>query len=452
MNNKKEASRATIKDAKKTSGTSIKKGIVYVFIANVVNLIISLFTAFILPKILSVDTYANIKLFTLYITYLGILHLGYSDGMYLRVGGKTIDTIDSKAAKTEFDTFKIFQIVMCFLMMGASLIVGNQILLLCSLVVLPVGVSNYVRNLYVAVGEFKKYSRYTNIHTIMTFIVNLILLLIIKTDNYLFYIIAYVVVYFLYWVFIECELRKILGKPKRKIKFEKNYLKENIGSGIFLMTGNFCNVIFTSIDRLFVKNHFCKQKSKERVVRVKRYSLLLAAAIVVFAFPAKFVIELWLNKYLDSVSVLFFLVSAQYVAIMVKTVHVNLYKSNKQQKKYFKIMLCVIGVSVLLNTIGYLLFKNMIAIAVATLITNFIWFIIGEIDLRKYALNLKDYIYFIINLAAFLFCGLRFGAIAGIIVYLIIVLLNSLIFEFETCKKLMSEFRKIISRFMKRKK
>ncbi|MBR2641458.1 oligosaccharide flippase family protein [Candidatus Saccharibacteria bacterium] len=485
MNNKKEASRATIKDAKKTSGTSIKKGIVYVFIANVVNLIISLFTAFILPKILSVDTYANIKLFTLYVTYLGILHLGYSDGMYLRVGGKTIDTIDSKAAKTEFDTFKIFQIVMCFLMMGASLIVGNQILLLCSLVVLPVGVSNYVRNLYVAVGEFKKYSRYTNIHTIMTFIVNLILLLIIKTDNYLFYIIAYVVVYFLYWVFIECELRKILGKPKRKIKFEKNYLKENIGSGIFLMTGNFCNVIFTSIDRLFVKNllgmvnfayysfavgvenylnifitpisttmynYFCKQKSKERVVRVKRYSLLLAAAIVVFAFPAKFVIELWLNKYLDSVSVLFFLVSAQYVAIMVKTVHVNLYKSNKQQKKYFKIMLCVIGVSVLLNTIGYLLFKNMIAIAVATLITNFIWFIIGEIDLRKYALNLKDYIYFIINLAAFLFCGLRFGAIAGIIVYLIIVLLNSLIFEFETCKKLMSEFRKIISRFMKRKK
>ena len=67
---------------------NIRKGIFYVFIANLINLVFSLITSLFLPKLLSIDTYSYIKLFQLYITYVGILHLGYSDGMYLRLGGK----------------------------------------------------------------------------------------------------------------------------------------------------------------------------------------------------------------------------------------------------------------------------------------------------------------------------------------------------------------------------
>lgn len=461
------------------ASTSIKKGIIHVFIANAINISIGLFTAFFLPKFLSVDSYANIKLFNLYITYLGILHLGYADGMYLRNGGKSIYLLDGKEAKTEFDTFKIFQVVMCLLMVGVSLAIGNQILLLCSLVILPVNVSSYVRNLYNAVGEFKKYSRYTNINTLMIFAINLILLFIIKTDYYLFYIIAYVVVYFIYWVFIEYELRKVLGKPKRSFRFEKRYMKENVGAGIFLMTGNFCNVIFTSIDRLFVKNlvgmvefayysfavsienllnvfinpisitmynYFCRGKSHARVIRIKRYSLLLAAVIVAFAFPARFVIETWLPKYIDSISVLFFLIAAQYAAMLVKIVHVNLYKSKKQQKKYFKIMICIIITSVVLNIMGYLLFRSATSIAVATLATNIIWFIIGEIDLREYALHFKDYLFFILNMVAFLACGLNLGAILGFVVYCLFVMICAVLFEFDTCKTLFVEVKQVIRR------
>ena len=63
---------------------SLKKGMLNVFIANIINLIISLFTGFVLPKLLSVESYANIKLFQLYITYIGILHFGVADGMYLK--------------------------------------------------------------------------------------------------------------------------------------------------------------------------------------------------------------------------------------------------------------------------------------------------------------------------------------------------------------------------------
>ena len=466
-------------------GISVKKGIIYVFVANVINMTVNLFTAFLLPKFLSVDSYANIKLFTLYVTYLGILHLGYADGMYLRFGGKSIYTIDGKEAKIEFDTFKIFQIVMCFLLIVVALIINNQILLLCSLVVLPVGVSNYVRNLYTAVGEFKKYSRYTNINTIMLLLINVVLLFIIKTDAYIYYIIAYIIAYFLYWVFIECELRKALGKPKRSLKFDRRYLREDVRSGIFLMTGNFCNVIFTSIDRLFVKgligmvkfayysfaasienllnifvtpisttmyNYFCRERRRDKVEKIKRYSLLLAGVVITLIFPAKFVIEHWIPKYVESVSVLFFLIAAQYMAMLVKIIHVNLYKSQKQQKKYFKIMLCVIAISVILNMTGYLLFKNMIVIAVATFITNIIWFMIGEIDLREYALRFKDYLFFVLNIVVFLICGLNFDGVLGCSCYIIFVFLNALVLEFNTCKNLFLEVYKYIRHLNKKKR
>ncbi len=476
---------AIFRRKKAQQSIGMKKGIVYVFVSNAIHMLVSLLTAFILPKYLSVDSYANVKLFTLYVTYLGILHLGYADGMYLRVGGKALQSMDTKEVKLEFDTFKIFQFFMCLLLVGVAFIINNQILLLCSLVVIPVGVSNYVRNLYTAVGEFKKYARYTNINTIMVFLINLSLLFIIKTDYYINYIVAYIIAYFLYWIFIEYELRVALDRPRHLLRFEKKYLKEDIRSGIFLMTGNFCNVIFTSIDRLFVKeligmvefayysfaasvenllnifvtpistimyNYFCRENRCEKVLRIKRCSLLLASAVITLAFPARFVIENWLPKYITSIGVLFLLIASQYVAMLVKIVHVNLYKSQKQQKKYFKIMLCVICVSVVLNAIGYLLFHNVLAIAAATFITNIVWFIIGEIDLKEYALSFSDYLYFTVNVLLFLICSIYLDTIVGFSCYILLAIVNTLLFEFSTCKILYKELYRYIHRLLRKKK
>ena len=150
---------------------SIKKGIVYVFIANVINLIISLFTGFVLPKILSIETYSSIKLFQLYITYIGILHLGFADGMYLRIGGKNLENINKEEVQQEFKTFKIFQLLVTILAIIVSIILKNQMLLFCSLVILPINVGNYLRQVYQAIGLFKKYSNFTNINTLLIFFI-----------------------------------------------------------------------------------------------------------------------------------------------------------------------------------------------------------------------------------------------------------------------------------------
>lgn len=460
----------------------LKRGITYVFIANIINLIISLFTGFVLPKLLSVDTYASIKLFQLYITYITVLHLGFSDGMYLRIGGKDIEKIDKKEMLSEFKTFKIFQVVVTSIAIIVSLILKNQILLFCSLVILPINIGDYLRQVYQATGLFKKYSIFTNINTLLVFLVNIFLLFVIKTDDYAKYIVGYIIVYIIYWITIEVETKKIFGR--NEVKADIKYLINDVKSGFVLLIGNFCNIIFTGIDRLFVQyllgtikfafysfavsieslmsvfitpistvmyNYLCNNKEKQEVLRIKKIIVLFSAIIIAVVFPAKFIIQTWIQKYNDALNVLFILFAAQYITIMVRCIHINTYKVKKQQNRYFIIMILIVVLSIILNIILYAIFKNIEGIAIATLITSIVWFIIGEIDFREYRLDLKKYIYIFGILILFLICGQIPNSIVGCIVYIIITSIASFILIDDTIKIALTEGKNIVTQIVKSK-
>lgn len=460
----------------------LKKGITYVFIANIINLIISLFTGFVLPKLLSVDTYASIKLFQLYITYITVLHLGFSDGMYLRIGGKDIEKIDKKEMLSEFKTFKIFQVVVTSIAIIVSLILKNQILLFCSLVILPINIGDYLRQVYQATGLFKKYSIFTNINTLLVFLVNIFLLFVIKTDDYAKYIVGYIIVYIIYWITIEVETKKIFGR--NEVKADIKYLINDVKSGFVLLIGNFCNIIFTGIDRLFVQhllgtikfafysfavsieslmsvfitpistvmyNYLCNNKEKQEVLRIKKIIVLFSAIIIAVVFPAKFIIQTWIQKYNDALNVLFILFAAQYITIMVRCIHINTYKVKKQQNRYFIIMMLIVVLSIILNIILYAIFKNIEGVAIATLITSIVWFIIGEIDFREYRLDLKKYIYIFGILILFLICGQIPNSIVGCIVYIIITSIASFILIDDTIKIALTEGKNIVTQIVKSK-
>ncbi len=461
---------------------SIKKGIVYVFIANVINLIISLFTGFVLPKILSIETYSSIKLFQLYITYIGIVSLGFADGMYLRIGGKNLENINKEEVQQEFKTFKIFQLLVTILAIIVSIILKNQMLLFCSLVILPINVGNYLRQVYQAIGLFKKYSNFTNINTLLIFFINLILLFIVKTDNPQIYIICYIIAYIIYWIIIERETTKIFGK--RKVKADKKFLFEDIKSGFLLMIGNFCNVIFTGIDRIFVQNllgsikfafysfavsvenlmnvfitpistvmynYLCNNKSKEQIINLKNMILLFASVVVIAIFPAKFIVEIWLQKYLDSLDVLFLLFAAQCITILVRCVHVNLYKAEKKQNRYFVIMMAVVVLSIILNILLFVLVGTMEAIALATLITSIVWFIIGEIDFKEYRMKAKNYIYIFLSIFTFLICGQIGNTILACLIYMAIIFIFMNVLMRNTLKNALCEVKNFINEWKRKK-
>ena len=107
-------------------------------------------------------------------------------------------------------------------------------------------------------------------------------------------------------------------------------------------------------------------------------------------------------------------------------------------------MVIVIALSVVLNIILYQIDKNMEMIAIATLITNIIWFAIGEIDLKKYKFRTKEYICIAITIILLLICGKYFNAILGCIVYLTLSVVSLCTFMPETIKEIKSYVTKII--------
>jgi len=77
------------------------KGIIEVLYANILNLLIAVVNGFLLPKYLTVETYADLKTFLLYMSYIGILHFGYIDGIYLKYGGKDLYNIQKEQLAIE---------------------------------------------------------------------------------------------------------------------------------------------------------------------------------------------------------------------------------------------------------------------------------------------------------------------------------------------------------------
>ena len=102
---------------------TLSRGMFSVLVANIIDLGFNLVTNFALPKYLPVESYAAIKTFTLMLSYAGVLHFGYEDGMYLKYGGKQKKDIDIEEWKVNISSLRIFQlgISVCILIAGIYL-------------------------------------------------------------------------------------------------------------------------------------------------------------------------------------------------------------------------------------------------------------------------------------------------------------------------------------------
>lgn len=229
--------------------TSLKKGLMYVLIANFINLGFNLITNFVLPKELSVESYATIKTFQLYVSYAGLFHFGFVDGMYLKYGGKNVKEIRGEDLKTNLSTLRFFEIFVTLICTIVALFLRREVLAFFALSILPLNLANYFKQLYQATGEFSLYGKIMNANTILIFFANMMWIYLIKTDNAQCFLLSNVIVYFIVWIALELNCRKLVAGEHRGTSFSLNELINNIKGGILLTVGNLSSVVLTSMDR-----------------------------------------------------------------------------------------------------------------------------------------------------------------------------------------------------------
>lgn len=457
----------------------LSKGFSQVIIANILNLIISIGNGFLLPKYLSVESYANLKIFLLYMSYVGVLHFGYIDGIYIKYGGKSINEIDIKELGLEKKALIYFQVFISifFIVIAGFLLDSN--LLLAALCVLPYNMIAFYQYVYQATGEFKEYRYIISLRSILLFVGNLFFLFILKTDNVFFYIQVQIIVAFGVWFYYEKKNK--IKNLWNFISLEKIYtrVRENIYIGIIVMLGNFMGIWITSIDRWFVKflcsvaefahysfavtmlrlinvvinafsvtsyNFFCREPLDEEIHRFRRLVLIIGAAIIAITFPLKFIIYLCLKKYIDAFPVIVILFAAQFILIEVNAVYMNLYKALNSQKKYLTQMVIVTMIAFISNAIiGYLYDSHIIAYAVATFLTAIVWLVLCQRDLTKYKMSNNEWIYILLTMIGYFICN-YFSAWGGGSIYVCWILLETIFLFPRDAKYILCEAIKILKR------
>lgn len=432
--------------------TNLKQGIALIFAANVINSVFSLLVNFLLPKYLTIDAYAQIKTFLMYSSYVGILHLGFSDGVYLQYGGKSLSSKNLSEVMTDIQTMRVFQLVISSVALVFSLVLRDWILVASVLTIMPLNMANFYRYLLQATGEFESYSKSMNVTTILTSCFILLLLLFKFFTQWFLYVSLYIIAYYIIWGFFEYLIKNKYHIFNSNTKtFSVGRLISNVQSGFFLMLGTFSDIILTGMDRWFVKatmddtafamysfsvsvigmlnivvspiattlfNYFCVNKSKDSIKKADGLITLFATGIVAVAFPARFIVEIFLKNYEGSNHLLTYLFASQMFYIVLKCYHINLYKAQKKQKKYFSRLVLVIVLGFVFNTVLYYALKTKEAFAIGTLLCGIVWYAMARQDVDVDLKNGHCALQLTLMALLFVFLGLRCNSIVGFAIYM----------------------------------
>ena len=446
-------------------------------IANIITLGIGVLTNFLLPKYLSFDSYAIVKTYALYLTYAGFFSLGYNDGMYLKYGGKDLKEIDEKGFGKNFLNYFVLILLMTILVLIFGIALGDSVIIAFAFGIFSYNILGYLKSFYQATGEFRLYGNSLNIEKILIFVLNLILIFIFKSDNSSYYIWVQVLSGILICLYLSIKLNNNLYFFKYA-KFSLEEIKENIKSGFILMLGNFSSGVLTGIDRWFIKffltsidfakysfaasmenivnvfttpitiamyNYFCKKPNIEEIKIFKNASLIWGALVISLAYPAKFILENYLTNYKSVNDIIFILFATQIFNIIVKGIYVNIYKSQKKQKKYLTQMILMILLATILDLLFIYTTKNMTLVAIATLITTIVWLAICEFERNnEIRFNMQEYMYIVLTLLVYIFTGYTFNPIIGLVVYIFALIILSILLMNKTTKYLINTAKQTI--------
>ncbi|EGQ9178612.1 hypothetical protein R7Q46_21435 [Vibrio sp. 811] len=145
--------------------TNIKKkvltDILRAMASNALSIFASAFIILVLPKFIGLEEYSYWQLYIFYSSYVGFLHLGWSDGFYLNNGGKNFDSINKERTSSNYYSFILFQIFLAVSIIIISTTLSDnyaQVTFYIAVCLLLTNIRSYSQFLLQATSRIKEYS------------------------------------------------------------------------------------------------------------------------------------------------------------------------------------------------------------------------------------------------------------------------------------------------------
>ena len=199
-----------------------------------------------------------IKIFTLYASYVGLLHFGFADGIYLKYGGKNYDELNKKSFR--FYTLFLIGLELIISVIGALIslfaLSGDlRFIFIClAAYLLTANIINYYQIISQITGKFNELSIRTVIQSMLTALAVIVLWFIKRfadiSISYKIYTTIYVginAVLALWYIFTYRDLT--FGEQEGSNKKE---IWEFVKLGFPLLFANLSSTLILNIDRQFV--------------------------------------------------------------------------------------------------------------------------------------------------------------------------------------------------------
>lgn len=376
------------------------KNIAYSVGANFISLGISVFMVMVVPKFLNVNDYGLWQLFLFYFSYLGFLHFGWEDGIYLRYAGKSFHELDKKTFAGQFYGIALLQIVLaicitCF----TNVVVIDPIkntALLCAIWLAPfVNFTSLCNFIMQITNRIKDYAKFLLTERVVFFLCVVFFLLILHKNEfrYMYYakiistICASMIGVYLCRSLLKPQFypfKQVVKESKINLSVGSKLMLANIAGmliigvvrygismgwdvatfgrvSLTLGISNFLMVFITSVSVVFFP--IIKRMDEER--RANAYKMIrLGLDTILFAaligyYPLKCILAWWLPKYADSLiymSVLFpVCVFESKLSLLVNTY----LKSMRQESLMLKINTLTVLVSIAVTFLNVRILQNL---------------------------------------------------------------------------------------------
>lgn len=430
--------------------------------ANIANFGSSFIVGFILPAVLSVAGYGHYREYTLYVSFVYLFNMGFNDGIYIKYGGLDPDKVDKTSIHEEHNFIRVFQLLIFIPMVIFGFITQNYIIVFFSGTTLFMTLNTYHKNFSQAVGNFKVFAN-GNIFKSILYIASLLFgVFVLRSENYLVYISMSMLSYFVVLLYYEYKFYQKYGFNKNwNLKGKFSIFRVgiiilianmsltfigNVGNWVvnfgfdieefaqYSFQNSILNVLLLIVNAvgMVFYNVISKKEDKNMLRLTKRICMFLGIFGGLGFFVFKGIIEYILTNYIDSLPLL----SVTFIAIpyimVSKIVIANLYKSRRNEFKYFRDSAGFALTSLIVVGLVYLLTDSMLAIAFATTFCYVLWFIYTtRIEYTYLKSSNKELILLASHCIVFYVCATVFSIVTGVCLYILYVALVAIAFKKE---------------------
>lgn len=460
--------------------------IILIAFSNILIAAAGVLNGFVLPKVMEVTEYGFYKIFSLYASYITLLHFGFIDGIYIVFAGKRFDELDKLSFRCYSRLLLLIESFLTLIVIGISFFLPGQykfIFIMLSLNIVSMNYILYLQYISQVTERFNELSWRNIVKAGLNVICAVTLFLLFRFSKYQTTSKLYICIYssiniiLAFWYVITYR-ELVFGKARKFSEETKEILSlfkigfpytiaSLLASLILTIDRQFVSILFTTEEYAIyafaynmvalittaisaistVLYPYLKKKSEEvgkTLPRIRDAISILISLMLLSFFVLVYIVQWILPKYTNSLQIFYVILPALLFSTVITLSLVNYFKILKKQRIYLIISAITVLLSIGANYIAYYFYGTMESISWASFIVSVIWYLISCFYFwwKEKVPFLKNFFYLSFMSITFYLIGYFFKSWVGLIVYCSLFIIITLMFNFKLIKDVCLKIRR----------